>query len=167
MNRLLGDSLPPLTDAQVEAGARPGESWDQARDRLMHERAAATNQSALSELEWKRFVDLIDDIQRVSIEWLHQSKGRNTNYLLNQVRGLFEYCCALAEGRAVELPPLDQMQYGLFDEVYVLLSKLLRSETEWLPESFIGLLDVLSHPDPYDYLLSLEADGCLRMVLKG
>lgn len=26
--------LPPLTDAQVQAGARPGESWEQARRRL-------------------------------------------------------------------------------------------------------------------------------------
>jgi hypothetical protein len=26
--------LPPLTDAQVQAGARPGESWEQARKRL-------------------------------------------------------------------------------------------------------------------------------------
>jgi hypothetical protein len=26
--------LPPLSDAQVSAGARPGESWEQARDRL-------------------------------------------------------------------------------------------------------------------------------------
>lgn len=26
--------LPPLTDAQVSAGARPGESWAQARSRL-------------------------------------------------------------------------------------------------------------------------------------
>lgn len=26
--------LPPLTDAQVQAGARPGESWAQARARL-------------------------------------------------------------------------------------------------------------------------------------
>lgn len=28
------DPLPPLTDAQVQAGARPGESWEQARKRL-------------------------------------------------------------------------------------------------------------------------------------
>lgn len=28
------DKLPPLTDAQVQAGARPGESWAQARRRL-------------------------------------------------------------------------------------------------------------------------------------
>lgn len=26
--------LPPLTDAQVAAGARPGEDWEQARERL-------------------------------------------------------------------------------------------------------------------------------------
>lgn len=26
--------LPALTDAQVQAGARPGESWEQARQRL-------------------------------------------------------------------------------------------------------------------------------------
>jgi len=28
------DKLPPLTDAQVQAGARPGETWEQARCRL-------------------------------------------------------------------------------------------------------------------------------------
>ena len=28
------DELPPLTDAQVQAGARPGETWAQARRRL-------------------------------------------------------------------------------------------------------------------------------------
>ena len=28
------EPLPPLTDAQVQAGARPGESWEQARRRL-------------------------------------------------------------------------------------------------------------------------------------
>ncbi|MGE6473220.1 hypothetical protein [Serratia proteamaculans] len=32
--RLEFDKLPPLTDAQVQAGARPGESWEQARQRL-------------------------------------------------------------------------------------------------------------------------------------
>lgn len=30
----LTDKLPPLTDAQVNAGARPGETWEQARQRL-------------------------------------------------------------------------------------------------------------------------------------
>jgi hypothetical protein len=28
------EKLPPLTDSQVSAGARPGESWEQARARL-------------------------------------------------------------------------------------------------------------------------------------
>jgi hypothetical protein len=28
------DKLPPLTDSQVQAGAQPGESWEQARKRL-------------------------------------------------------------------------------------------------------------------------------------
>ncbi|MGE8349000.1 MAG: hypothetical protein ACN6P5_00450 [Pseudomonas protegens] len=32
--RLEFEELPPLTDAQVQAGARPGEIWDQARRRL-------------------------------------------------------------------------------------------------------------------------------------
>lgn len=30
----LADKLPPLTDAQVKAGARPGETWERARQRL-------------------------------------------------------------------------------------------------------------------------------------
>lgn len=30
----------PLTDHQVQAGARPGESWDQARERLWYESEA-------------------------------------------------------------------------------------------------------------------------------
>lgn len=153
-----------LTDAQVQAGAKPGESWEQARERL---RAAPDFQSALTGREWQRFVHLIDDIQRVCVKWLHDSKGRDAHLLLIQVRHLFEYCCALAEGRAVELLPLDQLRYGLFDEAYVLLSRLNPEGTEWLPESFVGLLDVLSHPEPYENLMSLEADGCLRMVLNG
>jgi hypothetical protein len=34
MPTLESGKLPPLTDAQVQAGARPGESWEQARRRL-------------------------------------------------------------------------------------------------------------------------------------
>lgn len=34
MSTLLPGKLPLLTDAQVQAGARPGESWEQARQRL-------------------------------------------------------------------------------------------------------------------------------------
>lgn len=38
------DPLPPLTDAQVQAGARPGESWAAARRRLEagHDACAAS-----------------------------------------------------------------------------------------------------------------------------
>lgn len=32
--RLEFEKLPPLTDAKVQAGARPGETWEQARRRL-------------------------------------------------------------------------------------------------------------------------------------
>ena len=164
MNDFFGHPQAPLTDAEVSAGARPGESWDQARERL---RVAPAKQSALSVREWQRFVNLIDDIQRVCVKWLHDSKGRDADLLLNRVQHLFEYCCALSERRSVDLVPLDQLRYGLFDEAYVALSRLNPEETEWLPECFIGLLDVLNHPEPYDYLLSLEADGCLKMVLNG
>ncbi|OPB02765.1 hypothetical protein BFW91_26390 [Pseudomonas fluorescens] len=110
---------------------------------------------------------LIDDIQRVCIKWLHDSKGRDAQLLLNQVRNLFEYCCALSEKRAVELVPLDQLRYGLFDEAYAVLSRLKPDETDWQPECFIGLLDVLSHPEPYENLLSLESEGILKVVLNG
>ncbi|MEC4242162.1 hypothetical protein [Pseudomonas sp. DSV-1] len=164
MNDFWGHQPAPLTDAEVASGARPGESWDQARERL---RAAPDNQSALTGREWQRFVHLIDDIQRVCIKWLHDSKGRDAQLLLNQVQNLFEYCCALSEKRAVELVPQDQLRYGLFDEAYAVLSRLNPDETEWLPECFIGLLDVLSHPEPYENLLGLEAEGLLKMVLKG
>ncbi|WP_124320370.1 hypothetical protein [Pseudomonas chlororaphis] len=34
MSTLEPGKLPPLTDAQVQAGARPGETWEQARCRL-------------------------------------------------------------------------------------------------------------------------------------
>lgn len=34
MSLLEPGKLPPLTDAQVQAGARPGETWEQARRRL-------------------------------------------------------------------------------------------------------------------------------------
>ncbi|WP_426103009.1 hypothetical protein [Pseudomonas sp. PSPC3-3] len=34
MSTLEPGKLPPLTDAQVQAGARPGETWKQARQRL-------------------------------------------------------------------------------------------------------------------------------------
>ena len=34
MSTLEPNKLPPLTDAQVQAGARPGETWEQARWRL-------------------------------------------------------------------------------------------------------------------------------------
>jgi hypothetical protein len=37
----LTEPLPPLTDAQVQAGARPGESWAQARRRLEAARGLA------------------------------------------------------------------------------------------------------------------------------
>jgi hypothetical protein len=164
MNDFLDSRPAPLTDAEIAAGARPGESWEQARERL---RAVPDNQSALTGREWKRFAHLIDDIQRVCIKWLHDTKGRDAQLLLNQVQNLFEYCCALSERRAVELVPLDKLRYGLFDEAYAVLSRLKPEETEWLPECFIGLLDVLGHPEPYENLLSLDAEGLLKMVLNG
>lgn len=39
---LLFDKLQPLTDAQVQAGARPGESWEAARRRLEEVRQVGT-----------------------------------------------------------------------------------------------------------------------------
>lgn len=164
MDNFLNPRSAPLTDAEVAAGARPGESWEQARERL---RAVSDNQSTLSGPEWKRFAHLIDDIQRVCIKWLHDTKGHDAPLLLNQVKNLFEYCCALSERRAVDLVPLDKLRYGLFNEAYAVLSRLNPDETEWLPECFIGLLDVLSHPEPYENLLGLEAEGLLKMVLNG
>lgn len=37
------DDFEPLTDAQVQAGARPGESWDAARRRLEEARQVGTD----------------------------------------------------------------------------------------------------------------------------
>jgi hypothetical protein len=37
------DDLEPLTDAQVQAGARPGESWEAARRRLEEARQVGTD----------------------------------------------------------------------------------------------------------------------------
>jgi hypothetical protein len=45
------DDPPPLTDAQVQAGARPGESWDEARERLWYEAQAKP------EIEGERLAD--------------------------------------------------------------------------------------------------------------
>lgn len=36
------EPLPPLTDAEIVAGARPGESWEEARLRLERARRATT-----------------------------------------------------------------------------------------------------------------------------
>lgn len=49
------DKLPPLTDAQVQAGARPGESWADARRRL-----EAANYAGPPEPEnWEHGADLL------------------------------------------------------------------------------------------------------------
>lgn len=154
---------PPLTDAQIRAGARPGESWEQARRRLTE----APARSGLSGFEWQRFVDLVDAIRQHCIQWLHDGRGRDVELLRAQVQHLFEYCCALEDGRAVELLPVERIRDGLFDEAYLLLSRLYPEEAEGLPQCFIGLLDVVSHPEPYENLLNLEDDGTLRMVLNG
>lgn len=37
------DDFEPLTDAQVQAGARPGESWEAARRRLEEARQVGTD----------------------------------------------------------------------------------------------------------------------------
>lgn len=159
--------LATLTDAQIRAGARPGESWEQARRRLTDAAAAAQYRSGLSALEWQRFVDLIGAIREHCIQWLHTSRGRDADLVRTQVQHLFEYCCALEDGRAVELLPAEQMRNGNFDEAYLLLSRLYPEEADGLAQCFIGLLDVVSHPEPYENLLNLEEEGTLRMVLNG
>lgn len=163
----IDDSPPPLTPAQVAAGSLPGESWEQARERLERQRNKAANKSALSGLEWQRLVDLIGSLQEVCIETLRDSRGESANQLRSQVLNLFEYCLALAEGRTVELIPRNGRGDGLFAEMYMLLSRLSPREADSIPDSLIGLLDVLGHPEPYDNLLNLEADGVLKMVLQG
>lgn len=162
----MNDQLTALTDAQVTAGARPGESWSQARERLQSELNQPHN-SPLSVQEWTRFIAMIDDIQRMCIKAVLDSRGLDAQRLLIQVQHLFEYCCACAAGRQVELLPQVKMKYSLFDETYVQLSRLAPTEAEWTPDLFVGLMDVLGHPEPYEHVVSLTEDGALQMVLAG
>lgn len=164
---ILDDQPLPLTDTEVSAGALPGESWEQARKRLERQRHEASNPSSLSGLEWQLLVDLTGAIQEVCLDTLRDCRGRGANALLAQALNLFEYCCALAEGRTVELIPHKGRVGGLFDEMYMLLSRLSQREAEGIPDSLIGLLDVLGHPEPYENLLELEASGVLKMVMQG
>ncbi|ELQ8317567.1 TPA: hypothetical protein L6A34_31330 [Pseudomonas aeruginosa] len=163
----IDDLQPPLSDAEVVAGALPGESWEQARGRMARERYESVNQSALSGLECQRLVDLTEAILEMCIETLRHLRGESANLLMAKVLNLFEYCCALTEGRTVELIPRSGSTDGLIDEMYVLLSRLSPKEAEGISDSLIGLLDVLGHPEPYDNLLNLEEDGALKMVLRG
>lgn len=39
----IDDLQPPLSDAEVVAGALPGESWEQARGRMARERYESVN----------------------------------------------------------------------------------------------------------------------------
>ncbi|MGO4801122.1 hypothetical protein ACEN2T_17730 [Pseudomonas sp. W22_MBD1_FP4] len=160
----MDDSQAPLNDAQVAAGARPGESWEQARERL---RVKAHSTSALNGIEWQRFMHMVDDIQRMCIKSLHDTRGSAAGLLLIQIQQMFEYCSAIADGLQVELLPQVLLRYGLFDEAYAQLSRLNPEEAKWTPEIFVGLLDVLGHPAPYENLMSLEEEGCLKMVLSG
>lgn len=164
---ILDDQPLALTDAEVASGALPGESWEQARKRLVRQRHEASNQSSLSGLEWQRLVDLTGAIQEVCLATLRDCRGLGANALLAQALNLFEYCCALAEGRTVELIPRIGRVDGLFDEMYMLLSRLSQREAEGIQDSLIGLLDVLGHPEPYENLLNLEASGVIRTVLQG
>jgi hypothetical protein len=76
MSLVLG-KLPPLTDAQVQAGARPGESWAQARRRL----EAAQGVAAPAEDDGvmfpegadcllSGFIDECEGLDGRAIEWL-------------------------------------------------------------------------------------------------
>ncbi|TES71948.1 hypothetical protein [Pseudomonas syringae group genomosp. 3] len=150
-----------LTDAEVQAGANPGESWEAARNRL------SASKSALTAKEWTRFVHTIDDIQRLCLSQLQLSAGEDAGVLRTQVLHLHEFCCAIAEGREVLVIPAVRLRHTAFDEVYAQLSRLSSSEADWTQEIFIGLLDVLAHPDPLENLASLKSEGILRMVLNG
>ena len=167
MINFVDNRQPLLTDAEVAAGALPGESWEKARERLERQRHEAAKQSALSGLEWQHLVDLTGAIQVVCIDTLRDLRGEGASQLLAQVLNLLQFCCALAENRTVQLIPRNGRVDGLFDEMYMLLSRLSPQEAEGIPDTLIGLLDVLGHPEPYDNLLTLEADGALKMVLQG
>lgn len=167
MNDFVYNRQPHLTDAEVAASALPGESWEKARERLERQRHETAYQSALSGLEWQRLVDLTGAIREVCIDTLRDWCGEGANQLLAQVLNLFEYSCALAENRKVQLIPRNGRVDSLFDEMYILLSRLSPQEAEGIPDSLIGLLDILGHPEPYDNLLTLEANGVLKMVLQG
>lgn len=68
----MDEPLPPLTDAQVQAGALPGESWEAARDRLESERVPAG-------LEWP---ELADEDRRP--EYLRRLEARPCRVLMAQ-----------------------------------------------------------------------------------
>lgn len=160
-----------LSDSEVAAGARPGEDWEQARNRLMGERHKARYeayyQSSLSESENKRLFDLTQTIRDACLDALSSHRGYGANALLAQVLNVFEYCLAIYEGRMVELIHRDGSPEILLDELYMLLSRLNQREAKDVLDSFIGLLDILGNPEPYDTLSSLEEDGLLSMVLRG
>ncbi|MBX8556954.1 hypothetical protein K5D56_26325 [Pseudomonas cichorii] len=157
----------PLTEAQVAAGALPGESWAQARKRLESASLAAFRHSDLSAQEWQHVVELIDALQDVCVETLHQWQGDPDRLLLATVRGLFEYCVAREDERPVSLA-VHQVGYavGFFDEIYGYCARMSPREAKGLADSLIGLRDVLGVEDPYSELLTLKARGQLRMVLR-
>ncbi|MEE5177128.1 hypothetical protein V2K54_25795 [Pseudomonas alliivorans] len=150
-----------LSDAEVQAGAIPGESWEAARKRL------SRPVSALTAHEWTRLVHTIDDIRRLCLSQLQRTAGEAAGELRTKVLHLYEFCCAIAEGRDVMVIPAVRLRHTAFDEAYAQLSRLSISEADWTPEIFIGLLDILVHPDPLENLVSLESEGILQMVLNG
>lgn len=155
-----------LTDAEVAAGARPGESWAEARTRLTRKRWADFNQGGLSADEWVRLGDMFGSIRDCCLDVLRGGTGHNVDRLVAPVLGIVEFCCALAEKRSVEVVPIERMPgHWPFDDTYSLLSRLSPREAASLDREFVGLLDILRSEDPCGYLRDLEEDGCLRMVL--
>lgn len=66
--------LPPLTDAQVQAGARPGESWAQARRRLEAANwacpPAPQNMDDGADCLLSGFIDECEGLDAQPVEWL-------------------------------------------------------------------------------------------------
>jgi hypothetical protein len=162
----MDDTQLPLTDALIMVGARPGESWEQARNRLERLRFKERNQGALTLQETERLIDLITQIQTVYFDALPVCSRVVIKQLLAQLLNLSEYCYALSEGRDIQLQFKTRLYAGeLFDEVYVLISRMSPQNADSVVEEFGGLIDILSDDNPSEALQYLREEGLLKMVL--
>lgn len=74
------NKLPPLSDAQVSAGARPGESWEQARSRLEADNYALppryTDMHPGADHGLAGAIDECEGLDSLPIQWEARELGR-------------------------------------------------------------------------------------------